>query len=271
MLKIGADPEVFVRHGANFVSGHIFPVGTKEKPQQLKTGGVQNDGMALEFNVIPSTNRQDFVRNTISVFKELNAIVKAKGNDYSIAVIPTAPFGAEYIRQMPKHVSELGCSPDYSAYTGMANPIPNRDLPFRTGSGHVHVGFCEPMIDNEMHPDHFAACQKLSKELDYFLGLPSLLWDDDNNRRQLYGAPGAFRPKKYGMEYRVLSNAWLRNKETMGFVFDQTVKAVESVFNGRKKPLHEKYGDLAKDLINLGDVRWADNHQKVAHGVFHNA
>ena len=55
--------------------------------------------------------------------------------------------------------------------------------------------------------------------LDMYLGLPSLIWDRDTKRRSLYGDFGAFRPKPYGLEYRVLSNAWLAHTRTIGFVY----------------------------------------------------
>jgi hypothetical protein len=59
------------------------------------------------------------------------------------------------------------------------------------------------------------------------------LWDSDKKRRELYGALGAYRPKSYGVEYRVLSNAWLESKEKMDIVYD-VITAVHSKLVGGK-------------------------------------
>jgi len=50
---------------------------------------------------------------------------------------------------------------------------------------------------------------------DYLLGVWSVLHDTDMRRRELYGAAGAYRPKKYGVEYRTMSNFWLRSPQLM--------------------------------------------------------
>jgi hypothetical protein len=45
----------------------------------------------------------------------------------------------------------------------------------------------------------------------------------------MYGKAGAFRPKPYGMEYRVLSNKWLTNTRLQSWVYDTTVLAMENL------------------------------------------
>jgi hypothetical protein len=50
----------------------------------------------------------------------------------------------------------------------------------------------------------------------------------------MYGAAGAFRPKTYGVEYRVLSNAWLLSEARMRFVFKQTQTAVNNLIAGNR-------------------------------------
>jgi hypothetical protein len=41
-------------------------------------------------------------------------------------------------------------------------------------------------------------------------------------RRELYGKAGAFRPKPYGVEYRVLSNRWLNSEALIRWVYNQS-------------------------------------------------
>lgn len=266
ILTIGADPEVFVRLGDSFISGHTFPCGSKEFPRKLDSGSVQVDGLALEFNVVPSETRGDFVNNTIKIWRDLNNLVKSINPEVSLEAIPTVHFGTEYIKSLPKEVSRLGCNPDWNAYSLEENPLPDAEQPFRTGAGHVHIGFTSGADPQSV--SHLRVCAELTKELDYFLGLPSLGWDPDVERRSLYGKPGAFRPKPYGMEYRVLSNAWLRSRSTMEIVYDQTVRCVSRKFTSKKKSMFSKYGDLAVRLINSNSVSWMKEFQKVSHDVF---
>lgn len=272
-LTIGADPEVFVKLGSGkFISGHVFECGTKSNPMPVANGHVQVDGMALEFNVKPSETKSEFVNSTIRVIKDLTALVQAKEHGATLAAIPCCDFGEEYIKSVPLEASQLGCNPDFNAYSGETNPIPDANMPFRTGSGHVHIGWTTNK--DPMDPEHYAQCRALVKELDYYLGLPSLLWDADNRRRELYGQAGAFRPKNYGLEYRVLSNAWLKRRDLMEFVFERAQTATLNTFNGRKKPLHARFGELARTLINSQSVEaktsWPTSYQAIAAMVLDN-
>jgi hypothetical protein len=225
----------------------------------MQHGSVQVDGLALEFNVLPSKSRQEFVNNTIRVYRELNSLVKEQQPEAKLHAVPTVYFGEDYIRSLPEDVQRLGCNPDFCAYTRAENPVPDAKASFRTGAGHIHVGWTQSA--NPMDSGHFDRCIRLTKEMDYFVGLPSLGWDQDRQRRTLYGRAGAFRPKPYGLEYRVLSNAWLADKALMGLVFDQTVKAVKRALVSNEKPMHEVYGDYAQEVINTSYSDWIDDKQ----------
>jgi hypothetical protein len=75
------------------------------------------------------------------------------------------------------------------------------------------------------------------KLMDLYLGLPSLIHDsgpEANERRTLYGAAGAHRPKpEYpGGEYRSLSNFWMKDARLIGWVYDMTEVCLAHVVNG---------------------------------------
>jgi hypothetical protein len=93
-------------------------------------------------------------------------------------------------------------------------------------------------------------CITLVKQLDAYLGIPSLEWDKDTLRRRLYGKAGAFRPKPYGVEYRTLSNAWLKNEMLVRYVYRQTMRAIEDLMAG-KKLSDDSYKRIASK-INYG-------------------
>lgn len=244
-FKIGADPEFFVKRFGKLHSAHGLIPGSKENPFKVDKGAVQVDGMALEFNIDPAENLAQFEVNMTTVMDKIMGMIPG----YEVFVEPVADFGLDYIRSQPKEAAELGCSPDFNAYTKQANPRPDVNTPFRTASGHVHIGWTKEPVDIN-NEGHLEACRALTKALDVYLGIPSLVWDRDDRRRSLYGAAGAFRPKSYGMEYRVLSNKWITDKWCRQLVFANTMKAVEATFSNPDVGDTKFYGLTAKDIID---------------------
>lgn len=243
-FKIGADPEFFVKKFGKLVSAYGLIPGSKDNPYKVPKGAVQVDGMALEFNIDPAETYSQFEDNMSTVMSSIIGMVPG----YEIFVEPVADFGLEYIEAQPKEAKELGCSPDFNAYTKQANPRPSADTPFRTASGHVHIGWTtEPVDIND--EGHLEACRALTKSLDVWLGLPSLVWDQDDRRRTLYGAAGAFRPKPYGMEYRVLSNKWITDPVLRKTVYHNTLKAIEATFANPEFGDRQFFGLTARQII----------------------
>lgn len=226
-ILVGADPEIFMFQNGVPISAHGMIRGNKHDPFVVKDGAVQVDGMALEFNIDPASTEDQFVHNITSVMETLKAMVPG----YDLIATPVAEFGHDYIKAQPKEALELGCDPDFNAWKdGAVNPRPQGDNPFRTGAGHVHIGWTK---DADIYDaGHVEAGIMLTKQLDFFLGLPSLFYDSDPKRRTMYGAAGAFRPKSYGVEYRVLSNAWLNDPKLMAWVYRNTVSATKRLIAG---------------------------------------
>lgn len=244
-ILVGADPEVFMFKNGAPVSAHNMIPGDKKNPFKVKHGAVQVDGMALEFNIDPAKDEQEFVTNLTAVMRTLKEMVPG----YDLIATPVAEFGDAYMSTQPMEALEMGCEPDFSAWdNGAVNPRPNGAANFRTGAGHVHIGWTKDVDPHD--PAHMEACIMASKQLDWALGLGSMMYDGDMvaaKRRTLYGAAGCFRPKPYGVEYRTLSNAWLKSEELMAWVFRTTTKAIEDLMNG------EAYGsglNQAQTIIN---------------------
>lgn len=244
-ILVGCDPEVFVRKNGVFTSAWGLIRGDKKNPQKVHRGAVQVDGMALEFNIDPAADQDEFCLNVQTVLDTMKLMVP----EYEVVATPVADFDPAHLAIQPPEALELGCEPDYNAWTEGQNPRPNGQRPMRTASGHVHIGW----TDGEKHDDpiHQARCNAVAKQMDFFLGLPSLLFDDNVRRREMYGKAGAVRYKSYGVEYRTLSNAWLNSPELMKWVFRSTKKGVEEVMKGNM--LVEKYGDI-QEIINTSNV-----------------
>ena len=245
-ILIGSDPELFVSDGREFISAHGMVEGTKDKPFSVENGAVQVDGMALEFNINPADNPEEFLANMKSVMGQLEDMVP----DFMLHAVPVADFSGEVINSSPKEALELGCDPDFNAWEeGRANPSPNGDVSFRTGAGHIHIGWTEGADMSDQ--SHVEACIQVAKQLDMYLGVPSVLYDNDDRRRELYGKAGAFRIKPYGVEYRVLSNAWLKSDTLVKWVYDNTIKAISKLMGGE-----EAKSDVV-DIINNSNVNKA--------------
>lgn len=248
-ILVGCDPEVFVKQKGTFLSAFGLIKGDKANPFPVDKGAVQVDGMALEFNISPASTQQEFLLNVQSVYDTLKAMVP----DYDVVAVPVADFTPAYMKAQPAEALELGCDPDFSGWTMSVNQKPNGNRPFRTASGHVHIGWTN---NQEIYPgsEHYDQCGAVAREMDFYLGLPSLAYDKDVRRRELYGNPACFRPKSYGVEYRTLSNAWLNSDETIEWVFRAVKHGMEQFFNGVS--LVEKYGDI-QHIIKTSDWKAA--------------
>ena len=228
-ITVGCDPEFFLKKGNKHVSAHDIVPGNKRNPFSLSRGAVQADGTAVEFNIVPAISADAFASNIADTIAEVRALVPRELEfDFS----PSIVYPRKYFDELPQQSKDLGCDPDFNAYTSLHNnpPTPPPGLEtMRTGSGHIHIGW----TDNKDPKDrsHFWDCCTLTKALDHYFERAKNLWDNDHRRQSLYGAKGAFRPKPYGCEYRVLSNAWLKYPklwpwlfESVKFVVDRTVE-----------------------------------------------
>lgn len=251
-ITLGCDPEIFVAtKEGNPRSAHGLIPGTKDKPHPVNFGAVQVDGMALEFNIDAVKTEDDWVRNINEVMAQMKAMIP---DDLEFKIVPSVRFNGAHFRAQPDEAKELGCTPDYNAYTMSENPKPDNKTTMRTAAGHVHIGFLpNGELTDPNTEEHMLRCSVLVKQLDFVLGLASLLWDKDTKRRSMYGKAGAFRPKPYGVEYRVLSNAWLLSENRMRLVHKLTNLAVEKLIDGSR--FNEIVGDLyLQGYINNSNV-----------------
>lgn len=223
-ILIGADPELFVlsKKKNKIISAHDLIPGTKENPFKVPCGAIQVDGVAAEFNIDPADNRNRFMQNIAIVKNALRDQLAIRGrlnkDEYDLVAKPCVFFTKSYWATVPEKAKELGCEPDYDAYTMKANVKPDAKMLMRTGSGHIHISWGQKV--DVINDDWMDLCGSLVTHLDHHLLPQSKKWDPDELRRKLYGREGAFRPKHYGVEYRVLSNAWLDNYLIAGYVFD---------------------------------------------------
>lgn len=248
-FTIGCDPEIFVKRRGKLVTAHGLIPGDKQNPHPVRDGAIQVDGMALEFNTNP-VSLGDFELFNYTVLSVLNSLKESVPTGHSFLVEPAVVFDKDYYDSCPEEAKVLGCDPDFNAWQdGIPNPGPDGSTPLRTASGHIHIGWAKDIpVDN---PDHVAICCDFVRELDCDLGLLTLIYDGDDRRRQMYGKAGAFRPKPYGVEYRVPSNAWLTTKSRRKAIFESVQRTVQRMQGGRR--LAPFYGGEVQTIINSGN------------------
>ena len=225
-ISLGADPELFFINKGVLVSAIGKVGGSKEFPKKIDDDGaaVQEDNVAVEFNIKPSTTAQEFVKSLQKPLKYIENLAKEHG--VALAIQPSGFFPHEEL--MHPLAQRFGCDPDFNAWTG--NPNPRPETPpgkenLRTCGGHIHVSWDNPDPEQQI---------ALIKAMDLFLGVPSVMMDADTMRRVLYGKAGAFRYKPYGVEYRTLSNFWIQSTNKMKWAFDHTQQAIKFVNDGGK-------------------------------------
>ena len=89
--------------------------------------------------------------------------------------------------------------------------------------------------------------------VDAYVGIPSILYDTDTERRSLYGKAGCFRLQPYGFEYRTLSSYWIGSKSRLQFIYRQLIYALEAFERGYGLPDPEE----VHNTINSNDIEHA--------------
>lgn len=266
-LTVGSDIEFFVSsaqstHPKSLVTGALVCPNPKDEPMALKYGKMHWDNILLEVCPNHAETEEEFVKNVVEMRD--NAANKSKNLGCQLT-----PLSAAYVSHDLAHSDNglcFGCDPDMNAYTRtLQRPKINPSDTLRTAGGHVHIGTEAKTIQDQV---------ALAKLCDLYLGVPSVLLDKDTTRRRMYGKAGSFRPKPYGIEYRVLSNFWAFSERHIAWVYNQVEEVVEfytqmreDLSSGGDKAdwqwlLSPEIGEECSRIINEHDVRKARSHVK---------
>ena len=245
-ITIGCDPEfgLFDIEKNMYVSAHGLIPGTKAVPHKVLGGAIQVDGVMVEFNIDPASSAYKFCQNINSVMAELRKHLPE--NKYKFVFEPIIVYDKVYFESLPDSVKELGCSPDFNAWKGGGinqSPEPVPFLPtMRTCSGHIHIGWTEGADVTD--PSHLWDCRSVIRMLDCFFAAKLDEIDPDRIRRLMYGKLGAFRPKSYGVEWRVPSNFWLESSSKQLSMFEAVHRAIEYMHSGNPIKIPNEYKSL---------------------------
>lgn len=238
----GADPELFLRDlNGNPVTSIGLIGGSKQHPRSLGNGyALQEDNVTVEFNIPPAATKEQFAASIQYVLGFLKQELEPQ--NLVLDISPTCDF--EPYQLAHPQAQELGCEPDHNAWSGKVNPRPQAPETLRSSGGHLHIGYDNPNVE-------------LSREIvrvhDLFVSVPSLQYDDDMRRRQIYGQAGAHRIKGYGVECRTFSNFWIKSEELTKWVYEQSEKAINFINEGRG--ISKEDGFKIIECVNTGNMQ----------------
>jgi len=207
----GADPEMFVvdKNNQLIPAWEFLP----KKPQELNSYVPYWDGFQAEFRVQPSS--------CLNAQNDGAARGMEQVLGYARRKFPDARLTAQSVFEIPRKMMEsakdehvaLGCAPSMNAYGLMGEEVPDpRLLRWRFAGGHIHKSW--PSLTP-------AVARRAVKAYDAILAIPTVVMFqqlDQPVRRKFYGLPGEYRMPKHGLEYRVLSSAWLCHPAVAQFV-----------------------------------------------------
>ena len=252
---IGCDPEFFLQDlkTGKLVSSVGKIPGTKQKPFPIEGGaGLQHDNVAVEFSSPVGKNGEDFVRKLRVVLQNIGRHMPP---GTKLVALPSACFPPEEL--LTEEAKQFGCDPDYNAWKLEINTVsPHPDPTFRSCGGHIHVGRVEG-DGNDFLLNPYGKVDMI-KVMDAIHGLLSILMDNSPaaaNRRSLYGKAGCHRPTSYGVEYRVLSNFWLKSPRLVLLMDSLTQDALSLIRKGEHQGLLNAIGEeRIQDIINNNRV-----------------
>lgn len=242
---IGSDPELFICNNKTkkIVSAIDKIPGHKDDPftDGLPEGfGLQTDNILAEFNIPPVTEEQEFI-HCIEFMKDfIRNKVKEINPDFDVLCQASSKVPAKELKH--PQAREFGCDPDFCIYSKGPNVVGNAARStLRSAGFHIHVGYPEHNIDTSL---------SMLRYVDAFVGIPSLLYDTDTERRSLYGKAGCFRLQPYGFEYRTLSSFWIANPSRLRFIWKQVRYALHAYECGYNLPDPQ----VVQDTINNNNI-----------------
>lgn len=241
-VSFGCDPEFFFEKKGKIIgSEKVIDIknGMILTPDMIKVGANRAtgsgetklivDGVQAELNPRPDTCRARLGNEISQCFRMLNNEM-SKDPSLKANFTTTVKITAKELDSLAEASKVFGCMPSKNTNISSISAAKSRDpkkYKYRSAGGHIHMGKSSSSYDpvNTVLKDP----ERLIQIMDIIVGNTCVLIDRDpgnKERRKVYGRAGEFRTPPHGVEYRTLSNFWLKSYPLMSLVMSLTRTAV---------------------------------------------
>ena len=258
---MGCDPEFFFVDNSGKTTGaeKVLPEkGLQYNPYNStradEMSNIVIDGVQSELNPRPGACRANLGNEIAACFRVLQKTLAAKGS-INVSFEPVVKLSREELHSLSEKSKVFGCAPSTNIYQQAESQIrvnPKRYLK-RSAGGHIHLGDGGSKKINKALTNF----DVMVPILDIIVGNTCVLLDRDpsnKERRKNYGRVGEYRPKSYGLEYRTLSNFWLRSYQLMSFVMGLARFAVHVVAQTDETNPEKNYTKAFFDAVKREDI-----------------
>ncbi len=252
-ITFGADPELFFSDAQGQIVGSDKVLGDRLLAPDYAQ--VTKDGVQAEFILtVAHTCRQSMGHGFRGCFRALQPLLNKAS--LKVDLRPVVEVSADHLATLSDKARILGCAPSFNIYDRPSelleaiDPVTYRK---RSAGGHLHFsgepGFKDP--------------KRAVPLFDLLIGIPSVMLDRDPamaERRQLYGRAGEYRTPKAtkgsgaDIEYRTLSNFWLRSFQLMHLVTGLGRYCADVLYNQREREILALVDrDAVIEAINTND------------------
>lgn len=244
-FTVGTDVEGFLKRGNKYISAVPIIPGTKEIPIRLQNeGALSYDNVACEWACPPADSENGFINNIKTTIWEVNRRIP---KHLSFELVPSVIFDEDQLTT--PQANQFACDPDFNIWTRKKNRPPKITIPgLRSAAAHLHTG--SDLLKTK------ADKSNLVKLMDIIHGVVCTTLDNSPEairRKQLYGKAGCFRPTSYGIEYRTLSNFWIKSKDLVRLIYRLTAEALNKIATEDLSLISESNPEYIQQIINTGD------------------
>jgi len=273
-VMFGCDPEFFFsKDGRVIGADEVLPEeGIVYKSEDLLGLGdskVIIDGVQAELNPRPDSCRAVLGLEIANCFRQLSDHI-SKDKSICVDFKQTIKLDKDGMDTLSDKSKKFGCSPSRNAHNDGKMGSISVDpavYQYRSAGGHIHLGASSDESEKYIK-EVLLQPERLVKVMDVIVGNTCVLIDRDIGnieRRKVYGQAGEFRTPPHGVEYRTLSNFWLRSYQLMSLVMGLSRVSVLIVADNKDDELM-KLVDMRKiaQAINTNDRRLAlDNFKAI--------
>lgn len=246
----GTDPEgFFKRDGIIIGSERVIPEHGLRVPSYMPN--VVRDGIQFELNPAAAKDVRLLGANVGQAFRLLKTQV-GQIPGVSVCFDGLVEVNRAELDALSEKSRILGCMPSKNVYGDKPITVDPKTYRKRSAGGHEHFGlygtkvFDPRSVEDERH--------RQVPYLDVFVANTCVMLDRDPGaaeRRENYGRAGEYRFPPHGLEYRTLSNFWLRGYPLMSLAFGlahMAIATLEGVLYG------ESFEDELNDVVNIDRV-----------------